>query len=305
MDAHTRDEASGGIVDRVAAAFSRSASDVATNRVSVLKGDSVTLHTNITINQRDRVKWYFHDTLIAQINGDLRYICTDVQCNKDNEHFRDRLKLDNRTGDLTITNISTSDAEIYQLKIFSSSGRTGNGFDVFVHDAPAKNKEKSLMEGESVTLDTLEERNPNDLLTWYFNRTCIAEITGDQTKICEDVQCKQRFKNRLKLHHQSGSLIITNTKTTDSGLYKLQIETNKNLYRITSIMSFSVFVTDLGLSLAVTAVIYAAVFLLVTATAVGMIYYLRRPRKDEEGLQDRRGSQQDQCEDTDALFPFK
>ncbi len=99
------------------------------------------------------------------------------------------------------------------------------------------------MEGETVTLDTAEVKNPNDVLTWYFNDTRMAEITGDQTKICEDVQCKERFRDRLKLDHQTGSLTITNTRTTDSGLYQLQIKSSRNHYSVTSIKSFSVSVT--------------------------------------------------------------
>uniref|UniRef100_A0A672KRU0 Immunoglobulin domain-containing protein n=1 Tax=Sinocyclocheilus grahami TaxID=75366 RepID=A0A672KRU0_SINGR len=199
------------------------ASDVGTDTVSVfvMKGDSVTLHTNITINQRERFKWYFIDDLIAQINGDQRYICTDVKCNKEDERFRDRLKLDHQSGDLTITNINSSDDGVYRLQTFN---------------VPADMKRKSLMEGESVTLDTPGVKKTNDVIKWYFNDTRIAEITGDQTQICEDVQCTERFKDRLKRDHQTGSLTITDTRTTDSGLYKLQIKSSRNQYSVTSIM---------------------------------------------------------------------
>ncbi len=59
--------------------------------VSVMEGDSVTLHTNVKTNQQDRMTWYFNDSRIAKIRGDQSKICTDVQCK---DRFRDRLKLD-------------------------------------------------------------------------------------------------------------------------------------------------------------------------------------------------------------------
>ncbi|XP_016135761.1 uncharacterized protein [Sinocyclocheilus grahami] len=257
--------------------------DVGADRVSVsaMKGDSVTLHTNIIINQPDRVKWYFSGTRIAQITGDLSDICTDVQCNEGNERFRDRLKLDNQTADLTITN--TSDNGVYHLKIFSSR-HTGKDFDVVVHDVPAAGmKRKAVTEGDSVTLDAPEEKKPNDVMAWFFNDTLIAEITGDQSKI---------FRDRLELDNQTGSLMITNTRTTDAGLYHLQIKSSRNRYSTTSIKSFTVSVTDSGLSSAAVAGICAAAAVLLVFAAVGVIYYhCRSSIKDEGSPHDRRGSQ--------------
>ncbi len=79
------------------------------------------------------------------------------------------------------------------------------------------------MEGDSVTLYTGLIKSQQERIKWYFHVDRIAEITGDQSKICTDVQCKDRFRDRLKLDHQTGSLTITNTRTTDSGLYQLEI----------------------------------------------------------------------------------
>ncbi|XDV23814.1 hypothetical protein PO909_028212, partial [Leuciscus waleckii] len=181
--------------------------------VSVMEGDSVTLNTGVQTNQQEEITWYYNDTQIAQINGDLSYICTDVQCNEDTERFRDRLKLDHQTGSLTITNTRNTDSGEYKLKIIiSNSEKT---FHVFVTGVSAAErdevKRKSVKEGESVTLDPGVIKNPNDSMMWYFNEIVIAEITGDQSKICTDVQCKERFRDRLKLDHQTGSLTITNT----------------------------------------------------------------------------------------------
>uniref|UniRef100_A0A8C2BNR8 Immunoglobulin domain-containing protein n=1 Tax=Cyprinus carpio TaxID=7962 RepID=A0A8C2BNR8_CYPCA len=203
--------------------FFFSASGVDTDRVtvSVMEGDSVTLHTGVETNQQDRIRWYFNYTRIAQITGDLSFICTDVQCNEGTERFRDRLKLDHQTGSLTIMNITNTDSGVYKLLIRSSSNTDSEkSFSVIVHG------EKSVKEGESVTLDPVV-KNLNDLKMWYFNEILIAEITGDQSKICTDDQCKERFRDRLKLDHQTGSLTIMNTRTTDSGEYKLLINSSR------------------------------------------------------------------------------
>uniref|UniRef100_A0A673GK91 Immunoglobulin domain-containing protein n=1 Tax=Sinocyclocheilus rhinocerous TaxID=307959 RepID=A0A673GK91_9TELE len=219
-------------------------SGVEKGRVSVfvMKGDSVSLHTDVKTNQQEDIKWYFNDIRIAQIAGDLSFNCTDVQCNEGTERFRDRLKLDHQTGSLTITNTRTTDSGLYELKIISirnSSEKTSN--------VPAAERDemktKSVKEGESVTLDPGVVKNPNDFMTWYFNDICIAEITEEPRKICTDVQCNEgpeRFRDRLKLDHQTGSLTITNITITDCGLYNLQITSSS----FSIIRSFSVTVTE-------------------------------------------------------------
>ncbi|XDV23962.1 hypothetical protein PO909_028289 [Leuciscus waleckii] len=101
--------------------------------VFVMEGDSVTLNAGVVITQQYRIKWYYNDTRIAQINGDQSKICTDVQCNEDTERFRDRLKLDHQTGSLTITNITNTDSGEYTLLITSSDSDSEKIFSVSVH----------------------------------------------------------------------------------------------------------------------------------------------------------------------------
>ncbi|XP_050950565.1 uncharacterized protein LOC127153518 isoform X2 [Labeo rohita] len=101
-----------------------------TDGVSVLEGDSVTLHTGHQMKQEQVLSWYFNNTVIAVIFGDLSKICT-------NERFRDRLRLHNQTGSLTIRDIRTTDSGLYDLLINSYRGsrsrRRTKVFPVAVH----------------------------------------------------------------------------------------------------------------------------------------------------------------------------
>ncbi|XP_067252679.1 uncharacterized protein [Chanodichthys erythropterus] len=210
-------------------------------RVSVTEGDSVTLYTYVHKYQQEEIKWYFNKTRIAEINGDHSDNCTDVQCNEGTESFKDRLKLD-QTGSLTIMNTRNTDSGEYKLQRFNRI-ISEKIYNVTVHGFPEPDK-KSVKEGESLTLGPDEIRNPNDEMRWYFNDIPIAEITGDQSKICEDDQCDERFRDRLKLDNQTGSLTIMNTRNTDSGEYTLKISSIsprhinsgmiKNRFRVTT-----------------------------------------------------------------------
>ncbi|XP_077081374.1 uncharacterized protein LOC143735110 [Siphateles boraxobius] len=220
-----------------------SASGVDTDAVSVMEGDSVTLNTDVKTSQQEKIIWYFNGIRIARITGDLSKICTVDQCNEGKERFRDRLRLDHQTGSLTITNITNTDSGLYKLQIISSRSSIMKRFHISVRDVPSseqdKMKRKSVKEGESITLDPGEIEKTNNSIMWYFNDILIAEITGDQSKICTDEQCNERFRDRLKLDHQTGSLTITNTRNTDTGENKLQISN----IRFSIIKNFSVTVT--------------------------------------------------------------
>ncbi|XP_050957707.1 uncharacterized protein LOC127158732 isoform X2 [Labeo rohita] len=213
--------------------------------VFVMEGDSVTFQTTVKANQQGRIRWYVNDTRIAEINADQSKICTDVQCENGDKRFRDRLNLDHQTGSLTITDITSTDAGHYKLKITSRNNHENDKTFIFAIrgvSAAKRNETNSAKEGQSVTLDPGEINHPNAVITWYFKDILIAEISGDPSKNCIDEQCEERLRDRLKLDHKTGSLTITNTRTTDSGLYKLQIKSS----RFSIIRSFSVAVTVTG-----------------------------------------------------------
>ncbi|XP_058616455.1 uncharacterized protein LOC131530290 isoform X2 [Onychostoma macrolepis] len=256
-------------------------SSVVTDGLSafVMDGDSVTLRTDVKTNHREYIKWYFNDTRIAQMTGDLSYICTDVQCNEGTERFRDRLKLDHQTGSLTITDTRNIDSGVYKLRITISSNINEKIFIVAVYGVSAverdKMKKKSVKEGESVSFDPGEIKKQNNLMAWYFNNSLIAEIIGNQSKICTHDQCEdadERFRDRLKLDHQTGSLTVLNTRTTDSGDYQLQI----NSSRISIIKIFSVTVTAGPDSTSAAAAVVVVVAVLLVAVAAVIYYHQRK-----------------------------
>uniref|UniRef100_A0A8C1PJ01 Immunoglobulin domain-containing protein n=1 Tax=Cyprinus carpio TaxID=7962 RepID=A0A8C1PJ01_CYPCA len=197
--------------------------------VSVKEGDSVTLQINVTeIQTRDEIEWNFgtDKKLIANINGKTSKIFDGPD-----GRFRDRLKLDHQTGSLIITDTRTTDSGLYEVTI-SSSSEEKYRFNVIVNVVFGDTdtvKSVSVKEGDSVTLQiNVTEIQTDDKIDWKLgtNRNLIAKINGKTSKIFDGPD--GRFRDRLKLDHQTGSLIITDTRTTDSGLYEVKISSSSS-----------------------------------------------------------------------------
>uniref|UniRef100_A0A8C1VMA9 Ig-like domain-containing protein n=1 Tax=Cyprinus carpio TaxID=7962 RepID=A0A8C1VMA9_CYPCA len=100
--------------------------------VSVMEGDSVTLHTDHTeILEDDDILWKYgvEKSLIAKMKKKKQLFFTN---DGPDGRFRDRLKLDNQTGSLTITNITTEHAGLYRLEI-SGAKKASKIFSVSVY----------------------------------------------------------------------------------------------------------------------------------------------------------------------------
>ncbi|XP_050959834.1 uncharacterized protein LOC127161234 [Labeo rohita] len=189
--------------------------------VSVMEGDSVTLNSDLTeMIDNELIKWRFgtESTLIAEINVMTDNITTYNDDNDDGR-FRDRLKLDNQTGSLTITNTTTEHAGVYLLEI-------NHIRMIFLLNIFGGVKSVSVLEGDLVTLNfDLTEIMDDDLILWRFGNenTLIAEFNAeaDSMTVYDDV-LDGRFRDRLKLDNQTGSLTITNTTTEHVGVYQRQ-----------------------------------------------------------------------------------
>uniref|UniRef100_A0A8C1MC21 Immunoglobulin domain-containing protein n=1 Tax=Cyprinus carpio TaxID=7962 RepID=A0A8C1MC21_CYPCA len=245
--------------------------------VSVMEGDSVTLNPDpAKIQGFILILWRFGDPVIAQINGN------EASYPRHTEIFRGRLQLD-QTGFLTINNMRMKHSGLYKIEVLQRAGTSNMKFTVTVYESPfavdagvTDMKLMSVKEGDPVILQTdVPQLTGDELIVWRF---------GDEGKLIakHDIETKspplydetdERLRDRLQLNHQTGSLTITNTRTTDSGHYKVKISSNKQ----TIYQKYIVTVSEPGLPPAAVAGIVVAgivvVVLLVTAAAIGLIYH--------------------------------
>lgn len=77
--------------------------------------------------------------------------------------------------------------------------------------------------GESVTLHTGEMKQQNDMILWYFNDIRIAMIDRDPSKSCLYEDEGGRFRDRLEVNYETGSLSIKNFTAELAGQYEAEI----------------------------------------------------------------------------------
>lgn len=91
--------------------------------VSVIVGDSFTLHTDVT-EIPDVIEWRFGDVVIATISREskMNTVLSNLK--------RERLQLDNQTGDLKIRKVRIKDFGLYKLEINGHRGISSKTFNV-------------------------------------------------------------------------------------------------------------------------------------------------------------------------------
>uniref|UniRef100_A0A673JFM1 Immunoglobulin V-set domain-containing protein n=2 Tax=Sinocyclocheilus rhinocerous TaxID=307959 RepID=A0A673JFM1_9TELE len=202
-----------------------------------MKGGSVILETDAKLRRDVLMLWVREATVIAEINGGTRKV--SIYDDVLNKKLRGRLKLDSQTGSLTIRDFTTEHAGLYTLKMMRGQSVSFKSFTVNLCDTM---ESVSVMKGDSFTLRSgLTAIQEDDVIQCLYGDkgNPIARINGwareSPTYYNED-----RFTGRLDMTSETASLTITDSETTDSGVYELHIFTpEKKIAR-----SFSVTVSD-------------------------------------------------------------
>ncbi|KAL1246586.1 hypothetical protein QQF64_034549, partial [Cirrhinus molitorella] len=85
-------------------------------------------------------------------------------------------------------------------------------------------KSVSVMEGESVTLNTEVTVTRRNKILWKFGDQGVLIALLDANEISLFNGTDGRYRHRLQLENQTGSLSIKSLRTTDSGHYELNIK---------------------------------------------------------------------------------
>ncbi|XDV24087.1 hypothetical protein PO909_028356 [Leuciscus waleckii] len=78
------------------------------------------------------------------------------------------------------------------------------------------------MEGNYVTLHTGVTIQQYEELLWYFNDILIAQINGESSESCLYDGEDGRFRDRLEVDYETGSLTITNIRFEHAGHYEAE-----------------------------------------------------------------------------------
>ncbi|XP_067255031.1 CD48 antigen-like [Chanodichthys erythropterus] len=170
--------------------------------VSVMEGDSVTLHTSVTkIREDDDILWKFgaENSLIAKISNDNHIFSTS---DGPDERFRDRLKLDNRTGSLTITNITTEHAGVYQLEL-NGAKLTTKTFSVSVYarlPVPVISRNSSQCSSSSssssCSLVCSAVNVGHVTLSWYKENSLLSSISVSDLSISLSLPLEVEYQDK-------------------------------------------------------------------------------------------------------------
>ncbi|XP_058615516.1 uncharacterized protein LOC131529701 isoform X2 [Onychostoma macrolepis] len=166
---------------------------------SVMEGESVLLHSDVTeIHEDDDILWKFgkEDSLIAKINREKQiFSIFDVPDGR----FRDRLKLDNQTGSLIITNITTKHAGLYQLDVFGAE-HSSKVFSVSVYarlPIPVISSKSSNCSSSSYCSLLCSVLNVGHVtLSWYKGNSLLSSISVSDLSISLSLPLEVEYQDK-------------------------------------------------------------------------------------------------------------
>ncbi|XP_039538310.1 SLAM family member 5-like isoform X6 [Pimephales promelas] len=168
--------------------------------VSGMEGDSLTLNTDVTqIQKADLILWIFgpESTRIAQINRQVNMV--SLFSNALDGRFRDRLHLDDQTGDLTIMNIRTEHSGLYELQIYSRNVATTQKFSIIVSarlPVPVISRNCSSSSSSSCSL-VCSVVNVNDVtLSWYAGMSVLSSISASDLSISLSLPLEVEYQDK-------------------------------------------------------------------------------------------------------------
>ncbi|KAL1252207.1 hypothetical protein QQF64_020003, partial [Cirrhinus molitorella] len=181
--------------------------------VSVMEGNSVTLNTDVTeIHEDEDIQWTFgaDNSLIAKLNREKLIF---PRSDGPDGRFSDRLELDHQTGSLTITNITTEHAGLYQLDIIGVKW-SSKTFSVFVYAHLAIpnitsdcSSSSSSSSASSYCLLVCSVVNVSHVtLSWYKGNSLLSSISVSDLSISLSLPLEVEYQDK-----NNYSCVINNT----------------------------------------------------------------------------------------------
>uniref|UniRef100_A0A8C1RHA2 Ig-like domain-containing protein n=1 Tax=Cyprinus carpio TaxID=7962 RepID=A0A8C1RHA2_CYPCA len=190
-----------------------------TIQVLVMEGDSVTLNSNFTdIQMEDRIMWMFGplETVIAEIIKKEQHIY-----GYDHGKSTDRLHLNSKTGDLTITNTCKTDSGVYKLQINSKRFRC-SGFSVTVYahlpvpvisSANLSSSERSSESRCSLLCSVVNVGHVT--LSWYKGNSLLSSINVSDLSISLSLPLEVEYQDKNTYSCVLNNLFTNQTQHLD------------------------------------------------------------------------------------------
>ncbi|XP_050950253.1 uncharacterized protein LOC127153278 isoform X5 [Labeo rohita] len=191
--------------------------------LSVMEGDSVTLHTDVTeIQTADLITWTFgpESTRIAQINRLVNKISYyDVLGGR----FTDRLKLNKQTGSLTITNTTTEHTGLYGfLQIIGGQEVSPKKISIIVSTrlpvpVISSNSSQCSSSSSSCSLLCSVENVGHVTLSWYKGNSLLSSISVSDLSISLSLPLEVEYEDKNTYSCVINSPISNQTQHLDIG----------------------------------------------------------------------------------------